>query len=306
MLHVAVPDQGLTDASAFVDAGVGVEFTVWTPGEPAPAAPFDLLVLPYMLPAAELRHLPAGLARVLQSQSLGYDGVAGYLPPGFVFCNAPGVHEASTAELAVGLIIADRRGFPGFGAAQLERRWAHTAEPGLAGSRVLLLGAGGVGDQLRLMLEPFQVDLIRVARTARRDEHGPIHAMADLRQLLPTADVVVVAVPLTDQTKGLVSDDFLAAMKDGALLVNVARGPVADTAALLAHTAKGRLHAALDVTDPEPLPDDHPLWSAPNVIITPHVGGHVGAMIPRMRRVIRTQVDRLAAGLPPANVVVST
>ncbi|MFG2043517.1 2-hydroxyacid dehydrogenase [Dactylosporangium sp. NPDC048998] len=302
MLHVAVPDEGLVTQLA----DTGARLSVWTIGRPPPVVPFDLLVLPYMIPADELRRLPAGIAPVVQSQTLGYDGVADRLPPGFVYCNAPDVHEASTAELAVGMIIAVRRGFPGFGGAQLEHRWAHSRQPGLAGSRVLLLGVGGVGEQLRIRLEPFEVDLVRVARTARRDAHGPVHATAELPGLLPTADVVVVAVPLTAQTRGLVSHDFLAAMKDGALLVNVARGPVADTAALVAHAAKGRLHLALDVTDPEPLPSDHPLWSAPNVLITPHVGGHTDAMAPRMRRVIRTQIERLSAGLRPANIVVET
>jgi len=301
-VQVAVPDQGLVAQLT----GTGADFTVWTIGRPPPPAPFDLLVLPYMIAAAELRGLPAGIAPVVQSQTLGYDGVAGNLPPGFVYCNAPDVHEASTAELAVGMIIADRRGLPGFGAVQREHRWAHARRPGLAGSRVLLLGVGGVGEQLRIRLAPFEVDLVRVARTARHDAHGPVHAITGLPALLPTADVVVVAVSLTPGTRGLVSHDFLAAMRDGALLVNVARGPVADTAALLAHTAQGRLHVALDVTDPEPLPPEHPLWSAPNVLITPHVGGHTDAMAPRMRRVIRTQIERLAAGRPPANIVLET
>jgi phosphoglycerate dehydrogenase-like enzyme len=302
VLQVAVPDQDL--AAPLTDAGAA--FTVWTIGDAPPARPFDLLVLPYMMKADDLRRLPSGVAPVVQSQTLGYDGVAERLPAGFVYCNAPGVHEASTAELAVGLIIADRRGLPGFGAAQLEGRWAHAPMPGLAGSRVLLLGAGGVGEQLRLRLEPFEADVVRVGRTARQDAHGPVHGLDELPALLPTADVVVVAVPLNAQTRGLVGDRFLAAMKDGALLVNVARGPVADTAALVAHTANGRLHAALDVTDPEPLPPDHPLWTCPNVVITPHVGGHVGAMAPRMRRVLREQISRLSAGRPPANVVIQT
>ncbi|WP_432992340.1 NAD(P)-dependent oxidoreductase [Dactylosporangium sp. CA-233914] len=300
MLRVAVPGPELAEALT------GTDWSVWNIGDEVPAEPFDLLVLPYMIPADELRRLPAGIARVVQSQTLGFDGVAGRLPPGFVYCNAPGVHEASTAELAVGLIVADRRGFAEFGAAQRERRWAHRAQPGLAGSRVLLVGVGGVGEQLRHKLEPFEVELVRVGQTARVDAYGPVHATGDLPRLLPSADVVVVAVPLGPGTRGLICDAFLAAMRDGALLVNVSRGPVADTDALLAHTASGRLHVALDVTDPEPLPTGHPLWTAPNVVITPHVGGHTAAMGPRVRRVVRTQIERLSAGLDPANVVVQT
>jgi phosphoglycerate dehydrogenase-like enzyme len=302
VLNVAVPDHAL--AAQLTDAAA--ELTVWLIGQAPPPAGFDLLVLPYMIPPHELRRLPSGVARVLQSQTLGYDGVADALPPGFVYCNATNVHEASTAELAVGLIIADRRGLPAFADAQREHRWAHSRQTGLAGARIVLLGVGGVGEQLRIRLAPFEVDLVRVARTARQDLHGRVHGIAELPELLRTADVVVLATPLTAETRGLVSHDFLARMKDGSLLVNVARGPVVDTAALLAHTLQGRLHAALDVTDPEPLPPEHPLWSAPNVLITPHVGGHTDAMAPRIRRVVREQIDRLASGRRPANIVVET
>ncbi|MBO0691550.1 MAG: hypothetical protein J2P58_01525 [Acidimicrobiaceae bacterium] len=305
-LRVAVPSNELAEDLAAHAGDRSIETTVWVVGDPPPAAPFDILVLTYMIPAPELRRLPAGVARVLQGQSLGYDGVAENLGPGFVYCNAVEVHEASTAELAVGLMIADRRGFPTFFDAGKRGEWAHGPQPGLAGSRVLLLGVGGVGEQLRRRLDPFEVDLVRAARRPRDDEHGWVHGIDRLDALLPEADIVVLAVPLDETTRGMVSHDFLAQMKDGALLVNVARGPVVDTAALVEAVRHGRIRAALDVTDPEPLPPDHPLWSAPTVTISPHIGGFTGAMRPRMRRVLLRQIDLLLAGRDPENVVVRT
>ncbi|MCL2393926.1 MAG: dihydrofolate reductase [Acidimicrobiaceae bacterium] len=305
-LRVGVPSEELAEDLAAHAGERPVDVTVWVVGDPPPATPFDILVLTYMIPAPELRRLPAGVARVLQGQSLGYDGVADNLGPGFVYCNAVEVHEASTAELAVGLMIADRRGFPTFFDAGGRGEWAHGPQPGLAGSQVLLLGVGGVGEQVRRRLEAFEVDLVRAARRPRADEHGWVHGIDRLDALLAEADIVVLAVPLDGSTRGMVSTDFLAQMKDGALLVNVARGPVVDTAALVEAVRDGRIRAALDVTDPEPLPPDHPLWSAPTVTITPHIGGFTGAMRWRMRRVLLRQIDLLLAGSDPEDVVVRT
>ena len=130
-----------------------------------------------------------------------------------------------------------------------------------------------------------------------------MHGFDELEDLLPAVDVVVVIVPLTEQTRGLVDRDFLARMRQGALLVNVARGPVVDTDALLDALREGRVHAALDVTDPEPLPEDHPLWRAPNLLVSPHVGGASTAMEPRAYRLVREQLERFAAGQPLENVM---
>jgi phosphoglycerate dehydrogenase-like enzyme len=305
-LRVGVPSEDLAGDLAAHAADRSVAVAVWVIGDPPPAEPFDILVLTYMVPAPELQRLPPGVARVLQGQSLGYDGVADNLGPGFVYCNAVEVHEASTAELAMGLMIADRRGFPTFFDAARRGEWAHGPQPGLAGSRVLLLGVGGVGEQLRRRLEPFEVDLVRVGRRLRNDDHGTVSSPDDLDVLLPDADIVVLAVPLDETTRGMVSHDFLGRMQDGALLVNVARGPVVDTGALVEAVRDGRIRAALDVTDPEPLPPDHPLWSAPTVTITPHIGGFTGAMRWRMRRVLLRQIDLLLAGRDPEDVVVRT
>ncbi|MBV9592938.1 MAG: hypothetical protein JO147_03970 [Actinobacteria bacterium] len=303
-MRVGVPDEALALALR-ASCGDRADFVVWSVDDAPPDQPFALLVLPYM-DAAAVGRLSPRVSPVLQSQSLGFDGVAGLLQPGLTYCNAVGVHEGSTAELALALILADRRGLPAFVHGQRTHRWVSRPQPGLAGSQLLLVGSGGVGNTLARMLVPFEVEIVRIARSSRDDELGPVHSVARLPELLPEADVVVIATPLTDDTRGLVSDDFLGAMKDGALLINVARGPVVDTAALLRQVTTGRLHAGLDVVDPEPLPADHPLWDAPNVTLTPHVGGRVTTMSARVRRLVEDQVNRLAAGQEPAHIVLRT
>jgi phosphoglycerate dehydrogenase-like enzyme len=237
--------------------------------------------------------------RTLQTTSAGVEGLADLLPPGVVLCNGKGIHDAATAELAVALTLAAQRDLPGFGRAQRENTWASAVTPGLADRRVLILGHGSVGAAIEARLAGFEVEVVRVARTARAGVAG----LSELDALLPDADVVIVVVPLTDRTRGLVDAAFLARMKPGALLVNVARGPVVVTADLIAACAAGRVRAALDVTDPEPLPAGHPLWRAPGVLITPHVGGSSQAMWPRIGRFLAEQLDRLATGRPLLNVV---
>jgi phosphoglycerate dehydrogenase-like enzyme len=170
----------------------------------------------------------------------------------------------------------------------------------------LLIGYGGVGRAIESRLAPFEVQLTRVAGRRRQDEAGVVHGIGELDELLPEAEVVIVCVPLNDSTTGFVDEGFLSAMPDGALLVNVARGKVADTAALTRHALQGRLRFALDVTDPEPLPDDHPLLNLPNVLITPHIGGASSSMETRMARLLHTQIQRLREGQEPANVVLRT
>ena len=299
MITVVVPTNGLRRRLA---PQLGdVRFEVWAPGwaESFPG-PADLLVLPYLIPAAGLRALAGLPVGVVQSQTLGYDGVAEHLPAGLVYCNAVGVHEGSTAELALALILGMLRGVPDAIRDADRGAWEHRRHPGLAGRRVLVLGAGGVGREVVRRLEPFDVDLEVVARSARPGVHGP----ADLPGLLAAAEIVIVAVPLSAESRGLVDAGFLAAMPDGALLVNVSRGPVVDTDALVAELRSGRLRAALDVTDPEPLPSGHPLWTLPGVLITPHLGGDTDAMDARVDRIVREQVRRLASGEPPLDVVV--
>src|SRR5919205_502085 len=189
------------------------------------------------------------------------------------YIGASGVHDTSTAELAVGLAVATLRGFPDFVRAAERGVWASSTRPALADRRVLLVGTGGVGSAIAARLAPFEVEVTRVGTRARDDDRGHVYASEELPGLLPRHEVVVLATPLTDATRGMVDAAFLAAMPDGALLVNVSRGPVVVTDALVAELEAGRLLAALDVTDPEPLPPEHPLWRSPNVLVSPHVGG---------------------------------
>jgi phosphoglycerate dehydrogenase-like enzyme len=186
---------------------------------------------------------------------------------------------------------------------QLSGYWRTGSRRSLADRRVLLVGVGHVGGAVAARLAPFEVRLTRVGRSARDDQHGHVHALAELPELLPLHEVVILAVPLDETTKRLVDAEFLALMPDGALLVNVARGPVVDTTALLAEVESGRLLAALDVTDPEPLPRTHPLWRAPGVLITPHGGGNTTAFVPRAQALLREQFERFAAGQPLLNEI---
>jgi phosphoglycerate dehydrogenase-like enzyme len=302
-LRVSVPGQTLREAIGAID---GVEFVQWDMSGPPPVPTFDIVIQPYMGATKKLGALAGVTTRLVQSQSIGYDGVDEVLPPGNVFANAATVHETSTAELALALILASQRGIPDFVRAAGDGRWAPARYASLADRTVLLLGYGGVGKAIEDRLRPFEVDLVRVANTARTDERGAIHGIDELAQLLPQADIVVVGVPLTESTTGLVDDAFLAVLRDGALLVNIARGPVADTEAILRSAESGRLRFALDVTDPEPLPDGHPLFALPNVLISPHVGGATTAMMPRMARLAREQIERMQRGDEPVNVVLRT
>src|SRR3712207_3413082 len=215
---------------------------------------------------AALPHL-----RVVQLLSAGAERFAGRLPEDVTLCNARGAHTPSTAEWAVAATLAAQRGLPFFVREQDAGRWTPRTHHSLVGAKVLVVGAGDIGRTIGRMMAGFDVELTYVARTAR----DGVRPTADLPELLPEADVVVLVVPVTPETTGLVDAAFLAAMPDGALLVNAARGVVVDTAALLAECRSGRLAAALDVTDPEPLPLDHPLWNLPGVFITPHVAGAV-------------------------------
>lgn len=282
--------------------GLGVTVALYdgTGQPPGPPETVDFYV-PGLLPGREslkiMSRMPA--LRVVQLQSAGVDHVRPFVPPGAVLCNAKGAHDAGTAEWCVGAIIASQRDFPEFAAAQRDGRWAYHQTGTLADSRILIVGAGSIGQALERRLEPFEVEITRAARTARPGVHG----IAELPGLLPDADIVVLLVPSTQETKGLVDRDFLARMKDGALLVNAARGTVVDTGALLAETGKGRLRAVLDVTDPEPLPPDHPLWRAPGVFITPHVAGSTPASTRRVARLVRAQVARYISGEPLVNVI---
>ncbi|RJK98217.1 2-hydroxyacid dehydrogenase [Vallicoccus soli] len=284
-----------------------LEVRVWDGSGPAPEDLSDVAfyVPPYMAGSGAVdvvARMPA--LEVVQTLTAGVEQVRGAVPEGVVLCNARGLHDASTAELAVALALGALRGFPGFVRAAGRGEWAPEHRRSLADRTVLVLGYGSIGAAVERRLAGFEVaEVLRVARRAREAEAGPVHAFGDLDGLLPRAEVVVVVVPLTDETRGLLDARRLALLPDGAVVVNVARGPVLATDALLAELRSGRLLAGLDVTDPEPLPADHPLWSAPGLLLSPHVGGNTTAMLPRARRLLREQLGRWAAGEPLANVV---
>ncbi|MEW2635084.1 2-hydroxyacid dehydrogenase [Streptomyces sp. NPDC048389] len=295
-------------------AATGLNYRFWDGGPDYPADPADCVfyTVPYLKGMeVAIRPLAAmSSVRVVQTLSAGIDHVQpalASLPAGVRLCNAKGVHEASTAELALALILASLRGIPGFVRGQEAEEWRAGFYPALADKSVLIVGYGSIGAAIEDRLAPFECARVaRVARSARTTERGEVRALTDLPGLLPDADVVILSTPLTERTKGLVGADFLSRMKDGALLVNVARGPVVDTKALIAEVESGRITAALDVTDPEPLPAGHPLWHLPGVLISPHVGGSTSAFMPRAKRLLAAQVTDFAAGAPLRNVVVTT
>ncbi|HEY0471106.1 MAG TPA: 2-hydroxyacid dehydrogenase [Kribbella sp.] len=249
---------------------------------------------------AVIREMPA--LKVVQTQTAGFENFLPHLGEGVTLCNARGVHDASTAELVVGLILASYRQVPRAVKDQERGVWPSSyteMDDSLADRTVLILGYGSIGQALERRLDGFECEVIRVARRAREG----VSPITDLPDLLPRADVVVLLTPATDETRGMVDAKFLGQLKDGALLVNVARGVIVNTDALIAELTAGRISAALDVTDPEPLPAGHPLWSAPNVLINPHRGGASTAFAPRVARLVRAQLERYSRGEPLINVV---
>ncbi|MEU6991225.1 2-hydroxyacid dehydrogenase [Streptomyces sp. NPDC046465] len=300
---------GLPEASE-----AGLTYRFWDGGPEFPADPADcaFYVVPYMKDTeTAVRPLSAMTSvRVVQTLTAGIDHVEPgikYLAPGVRLCNARGVHEASTAELALTLILSSLRGVPRFVEGQRKEEWRSGFYPALADKSVLIVGYGSIGAAIEDRLAPFECARVaRVARSARATERGPVHPLADLPSLLAAADIVILSTPLTEATRGLVGADFLARMKDGALLVNVARGPVVDTEALVIELESGRITAALDVTDPEPLPAGHRLWQAPGALISPHVGGSSSAFGPRAKRLLAAQLTAYAAGKPVDNIVLTT
>jgi phosphoglycerate dehydrogenase-like enzyme len=271
---------------------------------PDSIAEVEFYVLPYLKgeevldQVAEMRRL-----KVIQTLTAGVENFVPYVPEGVILCNAAGVHDASTAELAVALALASGRHLDHFARNQPTGTWDSRFGTSLADQRVLIIGYGHIGAAIERRLAGFEVaSVTRVARRARTDPVH-VHSIDQLPDVLPSADVVFLVAPHTPQTEGMISDEELAALPDGAVLVNISRGRLVDTNALLAATSTGRIRAALDVTDPEPLPPEHPLWRTPGVLISPHVGGASTAFFPRADRLIAAQLRRFAAGEGLENII---
>jgi len=289
-------------ASALADLA-GVTTEVVTPdGGPLPPSARDVVfyVPPFfpLLPAITAIAQMPGL-RVVQAQTAGVERLLPYVPPGVTLCNARGVHDASTAEWVVAVTLAAVRDLPYFAIEQTAQRWSYRFTDCLADKSVLIVGYGSIGAAVERRLAGFEVELRRVSWRAR----DGVAAVGDLPELLPGADVVILLAPVTQETIGMVDARFLARMKDGALLVNAARGSLVVTDALTEELRRGRLRAAVDVTDPEPLSPGHPWWSLPNMLITPHVAASTSAQETRMLAFLRAQAGRFIRGEGLANVV---
>lgn len=319
VLTVSLPYPRLhamvADALAFERDAGAVELIPWGLRTPAPPREIDLVVLPFHLSqsSAQAPYVSTDVlaetiptargVRLLQTESIGYEGLPPLVPAGAVLCNASGVMERQTAELAVALLLALRRNLPGFIADQ--GSWRNRQTPGIVGKRIVLLGFGGVGVAVHRRLVGFDAELCPIAQTARVQAGIRVAGIDRLPELARSADAIVITLPLTEQTHCLIDADLLAELPDGASIVNVGRGPVVDTGALIAEIASGRLTAALDVTDPEPLPDGHPLWHLPGALVTPHVGGNTDAMQASIARLIVDQARRVLDDRVPRNIVVT-
>jgi len=260
--------------------------------------------------------------RLVLSLMAGTEWIPGTVGPHVTICNAHGAHNISTAEWTVSVILATLKHFPLYFDIQASGRWKRRTEATsqyermsgdtrplyppvlleeLTGKTVLLVGHGAIGQEIERMLTPFTTDILRVARSARSNPE--VHAVSELDSLLPKADVVVLILPLTEQSRGLIGSRQLALMRQGALLVNAARGPIVQTDALVEALNAGKIRAALDVTDPEPLPEGHPLWSCPNLLLTPHVAGSTPQFAPRALHTAAGELSRYINGEPMLNVV---
>lgn len=281
----------------------------------------DFWILPFARKEAAITFTRLRGVKVVQSMMAGVDWVLPWLPKGVTLCDGRGIHDISTSEWVVAAILSEMKRFPHYRDMQNQGEWRGQAsvadgflsEPGvqvglyrilsedLSGRTVLIVGYGSIGAAIESRLAPFGVNILRVARTPRT---APVVApVTELHSLLPQADVVVAIVPFTAETHKLFGARELGLMKPGALLVNAARGSVVDTDALLQALNANKIRAALDVTDPEPLPADHPLWSAPNCFITPHIAGSTPEFVHRAFRFGAAQVRRYLAGEPLENIV---
>jgi len=295
---IAIPDQPNSD----------INIDVWIPD-------------PYAGKAKKVWPHLRGVRLVLALMA-GTEWIPDIVGPHVTICNAHGAHNVSTAEWTVSAILAMLKYFPFYLDVQRAGKWKLRFEASakyaaitgdkralyppvmleeLTGKRVLMVGYGAIGKEIERMLAPFHVKLVRVARTGRTEPE--VHPVSNLDSLLPRAEILVLILPDTPESHGLIGAQQLALLPQGALLVNAARGPIVQTGALVEALQSGRIRAALDVTDPEPLPDGHPLWNCPNLLITPHVAGSTPQFAPRAVQTAAADLRRYIAGEPLHNVV---
>lgn len=291
LMIVATVPSSLREAVGEIE---GMQILAWDLDRvPESADSIEVVVIPaWNSPwIKQLSELPR--LRAIQLGSAGHEHALRFLPPGIDLAPAVGVHDTATAEMALALTVAAQRDIPDFVRAQAHGHWPRPAtRRSLADSTALIYGYGSIGRALAARLRACEVNVVAVARAAREgDDHvDRVYAASALPELLPSVDVVAITAPLSPATRGTFGAQMLALIPDDALVVNVGRGPIIDTDALLAECQKGRLRAALDVTDPEPLPPDHPLWTAPGVLISPHTAGNSAAFKPRLARFVRSQL----------------
>ena len=300
-----VPYESLAEAESRIGRHEGVELTLLKDAEglAATAGEVAYIALPNftaMRVWEGIRRLDMPALRVVQLGSAGYEGMPALVGDGVSIANAAGVHDAGTAELAVALALSNLRGLDTYARLQQAHTWAPGFGRSLADRDVLIFGYGRIGAAVERRVAGFDpASVVRVARSARTEPL--VHAVADLPGLLPGADVVFITAPATPETTGVFDAAALALLPDGALVVNVGRGSIMVTSAIVAEI--GRLRFALDVVDPEPLPPESPLWEAPGVTIAPHVGGANDSAPVRYDRLIRRQLSHLAAGESFDNIV---
>ncbi|MBO0810821.1 MAG: 2-hydroxyacid dehydrogenase [Microlunatus sp.] len=305
-MRVWVPFESEAEARAKLgELPDNLELDCYTGGDfPSTADEVEFYIHPYLGdpdPWERFGELPK--LKVVQIQSAGYEDIRPYVPAGVRLCNAAGVHDASTAELAIALALAVGRHLDDFARNQTTGTWDFQFGDSIADKRVTILGYGRIGQAIERRLAGFEVGSItRVARRART-EPVPVNPITDLDQVLARTDVLFVITPLTAETENLIDKHALSLLPDGARVINIGRGRLVDTDALLAETSTGRIRAGLDVTEPEPLPEDHPLWRTPGVLISPHVGGASSAFYPRSAALLAAQLRRYATGRPLENVV---
>ncbi|WP_430868710.1 2-hydroxyacid dehydrogenase [Demequina aurantiaca] len=309
MITVSVPDSAVADAIG--DLGDDARLVVWDPQQGD--APEDererinIVCIPHLSGGRAVYERIGACPNlaVIQIPSAGYEHAAPFVPEGIALANARGVHDTRTAEFAITLALASQRGLPHVFDAQRRGKWEpYVLSPSLADRKTLVVGYGSIGAAIGSRLRAMEAEVEGVATTARTADDGTVvHAIADIHSVLPGAEVVFVVTPHNAATDKLVDAKFLAAMPDDALLINVGRGACVDTDALVAELESGRLRAGLDVTDPEPLPEGHPLWTAPGVIIAPHIAGFNQLTDRRYANLVRAQVKALVAGEESVNVV---